>query len=56
MEWFEGEVTDCYEPGLDALYQIVYDDNDEETLTLGELKECMIPPPAKRRRTSRGST
>ena len=46
MEWFEGEVTDCYEPGLDALYQIVYDDNDEETLTLGELKECMIPPPA----------
>jgi hypothetical protein len=36
-EWFEGEVTDCYDPGINALYQIVYDDNDEETLTLGEL-------------------
>ena len=41
-EWFEGEVTDCYDPGINALYQIVYDDNDEETLTLGELLHVLV--------------
>jgi hypothetical protein len=53
-----GTVTDVYEPGASALYQIVYDDGDEETVYLGELETMLLPvsvdeenPSPKKKRT-----
>ena len=41
-DWYDGDVTGCYDPGINALYQIVYDDADEETLSLGELLQYIV--------------
>jgi hypothetical protein len=38
-----GTVTDMYDPGVSPLYQIVYDDLDEETLYLHELEKMLLP-------------
>ena len=38
-----GKVTDMYDPVVAPLYQIVYDDGDEETVYLHELELMLLP-------------
>jgi hypothetical protein len=42
LEWFGGKVVGVLDPGVNAQYQVIYDDGDKETVSLGELSQLLL--------------